>query len=78
MDSSTIDDICALLKSANPDETHLVVSATVRDEVFEATVNSFSPLGVNRLLFTHMDEHISRGAVLNLLKQCRTSVILLW
>ncbi|WP_319409768.1 Ada metal-binding domain-containing protein [uncultured Desulfosarcina sp.] len=68
-DPSMMDDICALLRSAKPDEIHLVVSATVRDDVFEATVNSFSPLGVNRLLLTHMDEHINGGVVLDLLKK---------
>ena len=68
-DSSMMDDICALLRFADPDETHLVVSATVRDDVFEATVNAFSPLGVNRLLFTRMDEHIREGVALNLLKK---------
>jgi len=69
MDNSIMDGVCALLRSANPDETHLVISATVRDDVFEATINSFSPLGMNRLLFTHMDEHIREGIVLNLLKK---------
>ncbi|MCB2147971.1 MAG: hypothetical protein KQI81_15955 [Deltaproteobacteria bacterium] len=69
MDDSMMDGVRALLRSANPDETHLVIGATVRDDVFEATVNSFSPLGVNRLLFTHMDEPVREGVVLNLLKK---------
>ncbi|MBC2711737.1 MAG: hypothetical protein HGJ94_12350 [Desulfosarcina sp.] len=70
MDPSMMD-ICALLRLANPDETHLVANATVRDDVFAATVNTFSPFGADRLIFTHMDEHISDTAVLNLLKKIR-------
>jgi flagellar biosynthesis protein FlhF len=70
-DLSMTDDVCTLLRFANPDETHLVVNATIRDDVFEASVNAFSLLGVNRLLFTHMDELISGAVLLNLLKTCR-------
>ena len=47
----------ALLRLAGADETHLVVNATVRDEVAEACVATYAPLGVNRLLLTHVDEH---------------------
>jgi len=67
-DPSMLNDVCELLRSAKPDETHLVANATVRDDVFKAFVRTFSPLGVNRLLLTHMDEDISRPAGLNLLK----------
>lgn len=70
-DPSMMIDVAALLRSANPDEIHMVANATVRDEVFTATVNTFSLLGVNRLIFTHMDEHPGGPAVLNLLKKVR-------
>ena len=73
MDPSMMHDVCALLRLANPDETHLVSNATVRDDVFAATVKTFSSVGVNRLIFTHMDEHIRGPAVLNLLKKVRLS-----
>ncbi len=69
LDQPILDDVSALLRLADPDETHLVVNATVRDEVLAATVNTFLPLGVNRLLFTHMDEYGRSATVLNLLKQ---------
>ena len=56
VDQFMMDEVGALLRLAKPDETHLVASATVRDEVFAAAVDMFYPLGVNRLLLTHMDE----------------------
>ncbi len=71
MDPSMLEDMASLLRIAQSDETHLVANATVRDEVFADTLNTFSPLGVNRLLFTHMDEHIGGSFVLDLLKRCR-------
>ena len=36
-DDSMMDDLCRLLRAANPDETHLVVNVTLRDEVLAAT-----------------------------------------
>ena len=68
-DTSMMIEVCALLRNADPDETHLVINATVRDDVFEACVATFSPLGVNRLLLTHMDENIGEGAGLNLIEK---------
>jgi flagellar biosynthesis protein FlhF len=51
------DDIRDLLRTARPDETHLVVNATVRQAVLDHAVETFSPMGIDRLLFTHMDEY---------------------
>ncbi len=69
-DTSMMIEVCSLLRIAEPDETHLVANATVRDEVFEACVTTYTPLGVNRLLLTHLDEHIGEAAGLNLVKKC--------
>ena len=68
-DTSMMFEVCALLRNADADETHLVVNATVRDDVFEACVATFSPLGVNRLLLTHMDECIGEAVGLDLIQK---------
>jgi flagellar biosynthesis protein FlhF len=65
-DASMMNEVCRLLRIADPDETHLVANATVRDDVFEACVATFSPLGVNRLLLTHLDEQIGEIPDFNL------------
>lgn len=72
-DESMMDDVGVLLRLANPDETHLVVNATVREAVLAATVSTFLSFGVNRLLFTHMDEQIGERTVFRLLKKVRLS-----
>ena len=69
-DTSMMIEVCSLLRIAEPDETHLVANATVRDDVFEASVATYTPLGVNRLLLTHLDEHIGEAAGLNRVKRC--------
>ena len=65
-DSSLMAEVGSLLGKAHADEIHLVVNATVRDEVLAATAKTFLPVGVNRLLLTHMDEIENSGAVLKL------------
>jgi flagellar biosynthesis protein FlhF len=70
-DASMLDDVREILQSAKPDETHLVANATVRDDVFAAIAKTFSPLGVNHLLITHMDESIKGPPVLKILKSAR-------
>ena len=69
-DTSMMVEVCSLLRIAEPDETHLVANATVRDDVFDACVATYAPLGVNRLLLTHLDEHIDEAAGLNRVKKC--------
>ncbi len=69
-DASMMIEVRSLLRIAEPDETHLVVNATVRDEVIDACVAAYAPLGVNRLLLTHLDEQIGEAGGMNLLKRC--------
>ncbi len=70
-DPSMMVEVRALLRLANPDETHLVANATVRDDVFEASLKTFAPLGVDHLLLTHMDEQIGGGVESSLLVKGR-------
>ncbi len=56
-DEKTIGEIAALMDTANPDEIHLVVNATVRRKVVDGWVAAMQPVGIDRLLFTHMDEY---------------------
>lgn len=65
-DQLVMNDIREMLDIANPDEVHLVVNATVREEVIQSTINAFSLLNVNRLLPTHCDEDGGREAHRNL------------
>jgi flagellar biosynthesis protein FlhF len=64
-------EICELLRIAEPDETHLVLNATIRDDILTAQVKAFSPVEASRLLFTHMDEYGVSPTLSNLLKETR-------
>lgn len=46
-------------------ETHLVLSVTAQEKLFTKTYRQFSPLGVDRVLFTKLDEGLSFGSLFN-------------
>lgn len=62
-------DYCRQLKQvfqAVPDmETHLVQSATAQEPVVNACFKQFTPLGIDRVLFTKLDEAVHFGLLLN-------------
>lgn len=70
-DRLMMETVCSLLNVADPDETHLVLNATVRDSVLAATVEHFRPADPNRLLFTHLDECDSHSVSMQLLNEFR-------
>ena len=46
-------------------ETHLVLSVTAQEKLFSTTYQQFSPLGVDRVLFTKLDEGLNFGPLFN-------------
>ena len=67
-DTMMIDDIASLLEAISPDETHLVVNATVRATVSDRLVKALQPVGIDHLFFTHMDEYGVDDSILELIK----------
>lgn len=70
-DRSMLETVHLLLRAAAPDETHLVLNATVRESVLAATVENFRAVDANRLLFTHLDECDRHSVSSDLLKEDR-------
>jgi flagellar biosynthesis protein FlhF len=46
-------------------EIHLVLSVTAQEKLFNATYHQFSSIGVDRVLFTKLDEGLSFGSLFN-------------
>jgi len=46
-------------------ETHLVLSVTVQEKLFLTTYKQFLPIGVDRVLFTKLDEGLNFGSLFN-------------
>ncbi len=55
-----------ILKEAAPNETHLILSATTSAPQMADTAEVFRPVGVNRLLFTKLDETTRLGSALTM------------
>ncbi len=46
-------------------ETHLVLSVAMDEKIFDSVYNSYRSLGIDRLLFTKLDEGVSFGPMFN-------------
>ena len=54
-----------ILRKSGPVETHLVLSVTLQEKIFEETFKQFSSLKPDKVLFTKLDEGINFGALFN-------------
>ena len=58
-----LDELGQLISAANPDETHLVLSATVGENVLRKTAERFMELGPDRCILTKIDEAVTTGMI---------------
>ena len=68
-DHMKISELRAFLGSAQPDDTHLVLSATASARTLAREAEAFGPLGVDRLVLTKLDEAAAFGALLTLVER---------
>ncbi len=66
-DDEKIVDLKKMLDAAEPDQVHLVLSTTGREETMRQAVERFRPVGVEHLVFTKLDEAVGLGVMLNVL-----------
>jgi len=55
-----------VLRKSGPVEIHLALSVSLQERVLEETFNQFSPLKINKVLFTKLDEGLNFGPLINL------------
>jgi flagellar biosynthesis protein FlhF len=58
-----LDELGQLINAAEPDETHLVLSSTVGDNVLRKTAERFMALGPDRCILTKIDEAVTTGMI---------------
>lgn len=66
-DCDRVDELARLVRVASPHETHLVLSSTARGETLVAQAESFSRVGVNRVVVAKLDETVGFGVLLGAL-----------
>ncbi len=65
-DQRRLDELAEFAAAAAPDETHLVLSTTVGDNVLRKTAERFRALGPDRCILTKLDEAVTTGPIAGL------------
>lgn len=65
-DQRRLDELAEFAAAACPDETHLVLSTTVGDNVLRKTAERFRALGPDRCILTKLDEAVTTGPIAGL------------
>lgn len=68
-DHMKLSELKAFIASADPDETHLVLSATASMRTLAREAEAFGAAGVDRIILTKLDEAASFGALVTLVER---------
>ena len=73
-DTLKLNELKSLLCAAEPDEVHLVLSATASPECLQLAISRFIDVRVDKVIFTKLDEAAHVGIVLNTLRKVNKSL----
>ncbi len=73
-DRSRLEELRALVDAANPSETHLVVSASSAEAVVMKTLDRFSVMAPDRIIFTKLDEAVTCGVIPNVVRSANIPI----
>ncbi len=68
-DSERIDEIQSFINAAEPHETHLVLSSATSEQVILRTIDRFSTVQADRVIFTKLDEAVNFGVIVNVMRK---------
>ncbi len=69
-----MDELGLFLSAIEPDAVHLVLSAGVKESDLRDMIFRYRKFGINRLVFTKLDETLRLGNVFNVVDECRIPV----
>ncbi len=64
----------AYIDAIEPDETHLVLSVTSNQKTLQDTIDRFSEISVDKIIFTKLDEAVAAGIILNVISKLDKSL----
>ncbi len=70
-DDAKLEQLQAMLQTAKPHETHLVLSGVAGERVLMQAVERFGKLGIDRVIFTKLDETVSFGVLVNVMARVK-------
>ncbi len=68
-DRDRVAELGGLIRAADPDETHLVLSSTAGEETLVAEAASFAEVGVDRVVLAKLDEAVGFGVLVEALSR---------
>jgi flagellar biosynthesis protein FlhF len=68
-DQGKLEQLRAFFAAATPDEVHLVLSGAAGTKVLDETIDQFSRVGFDRVIFTKLDEALGFGVILSSLQK---------
>ena len=68
-DKDKLAELREMITAADPDEVHLVLSGTAGERVLMREAEAFSPVGIDRIVLTKLDEAVSFGMLVNVIRQ---------
>jgi flagellar biosynthesis protein FlhF len=68
-DAIKVKELRSFFNAVRPDEVHLVLSSTGGERVLAETIERFQEIGVDRVIFTKLDEAIGFGVILTCLQK---------
>ncbi len=73
-DANRLGELAEFIEACSPDETHLVLSATMAEPVLMKAAERFGALGPTRIIFSKLDEAVQFGSLINLMHGSRLKV----
>lgn len=73
-DSAKIEELERFFQVRRPDEVHLVLCGTSGEKVLLSTIEAFSRIGIDRLIFSKLDEAVGFGVMLTCLQKTKASL----
>lgn len=68
-DHERLDELSSFIAAANPHEVHLVLSSTAGEKVLMQEAESFSRVRIDRIILTKLDEAVSFGMLINVVRK---------
>lgn len=68
-DSARIEELRQFIEAADPHEVHLVLSSTASEKVLVQEAEAFANVGVDKLVFTKLDEAVSFGMLITVARR---------
>lgn len=73
-DDEKLESLQSFFQAYHPDEIHLVLSANMQDEASADSIEAFSGLDIDRVIFSKLDETNKLGLIINILQRVDAAI----